>query len=173
VHAVLDRLKQDGWCHEAGVGIAPGGRWGVKVYYELPGYRRETLREVLGMCGLDSDPTGLSPDVPGVLRESLAAKQRAGIALRVDVGTGAVSEVTVAAAFPTPALGRAELAERVQQWLKATGPAHARAVAALVPGWQDAPEPARMHSLLTRTRSAGGDETKIYLRPWVPTARRR
>jgi len=165
VHAVLDRLREVGWCHEVGVGLVRGAGWGVKVYYELPGYRPDAVRDVLDLCGLDPDPTALTPEIPGVLRASLAAKRRSGIAVRVHPDTGRVDEVTVAAAFPPPLVGRAELADRVRSWLASAEP-HDAAVAALLPDWRDAPERARMHSLFTRSRSARGDETKVYLRPW-------
>jgi hypothetical protein len=116
-----------------------------------------------------------------VLRASLAGKRRAGIAVRVHPRTGRVDEVTVAAAFPTPLIGRTALADRVRAWLAPpaahgaakTHPAvdiHDAAVASILPTWHrapDAPDTAKLHSLFTRTRSPRGDETKIYLRPWI------
>jgi len=142
VHAVLDRLRADGWGQEIGIGISTGGRYGLKVYYELAGWRPDTVRDVLALSGLDADPTGLAPDVPGVLRAGLAAKRRAGIAVRVAPDTGAVDEVTVAAAFPRPLVGRDELGRRVTAWLTATGGCpeqHEAAVTRLLPGWAGAP----------------------------------
>jgi hypothetical protein len=169
-HAVIDRLRQDGWCHEAGLGLTPRG-WGIKIYYELAGYRPPVVSEILSLCGLDPDPTGIAPEVPGVLRASLAAKRRAGIAIRIHPSTGRVDEVTVAAAFPVPMIGRTALTDRVRSWLgPSASPAHDAAVAAILPTWRTTPDPppaAKLHSLFTRTRSPRGDETKIYLRPWA------
>ena len=168
-YAVLDRLAEDGWGHEVGVGLGTGGAWGIKVYYELGGYRAAVVRAVLDLCGLGG--AGLVPEVPGVLRASLAAKRRAGIALRIDPPTGRVTEVTVAAAFPAPMVGRAELAGRVAAWLGPSGVPHDAALATLLPTWDDAPPQARLHSLFTRSRTRTGsdliDETKVYLRPWL------
>ncbi len=153
--AVLDRLAEHGWGHEVGVGLVSGGAWGIKVYYEFGGYRPALVRDVLDRCGLGSAALSvpLAPEVPGVLRASLAAKRRSGIAVRIDPSTGRVTEVTVAAAFPTPLVGRAELASRVGAWLGESGAPHEAALAALLPSWADAPPQARLHSLFTRSRS--------------------
>ncbi len=169
VFRTLEMLAENGWCHEAGVGVSRRG-WGLKIYYELPGYRPDLVSRVLESAGLDPDPAALAPEVPGVVRASLAAKSRAGIALRVQPLTGLVTEVTVAAAFGPPLVGREVIARRVQTWLDSlpapgAGDTHRTAVDMLLPGWATASPQARMHSLLTRSRSPGGDETKVYLRP--------
>jgi hypothetical protein len=180
-HAVLARLAEDGWCQEAGVGLAPSGAWGVKIYYELDGYRPRLVEDVLALAGLDPDPAGMAPEIPGVLRASLAAKSRGGVAVRVDPATGRVDEVTVIGLLPPPLAGRDVVAARVQEWLDAGGPAgagdaHARVVAALLPRWVGAPAAARMHSLFTRSRrrSRSGDFVdgrKVYVRPFPAPVR--
>ena len=54
-----------------------GARYAVEV--GVPTYPPH----LLGDAGLPRDPSAIRPEIPGILRESLAAKQRAGIALRV------------------------------------------------------------------------------------------
>jgi hypothetical protein len=170
--AAFDRLAAEGFCQELGLALAPGGRVGAKAYYELPGWRPELVAELLAGAGLPADPAAIRPEIPGVLTESLAATRRAGIALRVLLPAGAVGEVTVTSAFLRPMIGHTEIARRVAAWLERGGHSagHAdgyRALAArLLPGWPD--RAGRLHSLVTRTRTAAGVTNTVYLRPAYP-----
>ena len=148
----------------------PGVGWALKVYYELTGWRPPVVRDVLRLAKLDDDVTGLTPDVPGVVQASLAAHRRSGIAVRIDLATGDVRNVTVAATFPTPLAGREQVAARASRWLEqveGTPVPHDRAVAQLLPRFAWAPPVQRLHSLFTRTRTRNrsGDAVKVYLRP--------
>lgn len=172
--AVIDRLRRDGWCHEIGIGCAANGRWALKVYYELGGWRPELVRDVLSIAGLPTDLEPLTPEIPGVLRAGLAARRRAGIAFRVEPESGQVSDVTVAAAFPVPMAGRDEITRRTREWLLAQGSGTAgldAAVGVLGPDWQLAPPQLRMLSLFTRTVSARTTSNTVYLRACPPQLR--
>ncbi len=86
--------------------------------------------------------------------------------------TGEVTEVTTAAAFPAPLVGRSELLDRVLTWQASRGePTDAleRLTGALADGWRSAPPLARMLSLFTRTATRGrpATTTTVYVRPWV------
>ncbi|WP_456844714.1 hypothetical protein, partial [Cellulomonas sp. P5_C6] len=168
VHAATALLATAGWCQQIGVGLAADGRWGLKVYYELSGWRPELVREVLAACRLPDEIASLTPEVPGVLRASLAARQRAGVSLRVDPATGAVGELTVTSAFPSPLVGREEVDARVLRWLATTGaetgPLSAL-LAAVAPTWRDSPPLDRRLSLFTRSLSRTRTATTVYVRP--------
>jgi hypothetical protein len=104
-----------------------------------------------------------------MLRESLAARSRAGIALRLDPADGSVRELTTAAAFPPPLVGNAETGRRVQAWIGANG---WHSDYAAVSGLLTAPATtipadlaAPVHSLFTRTVGRSSAWTTIYLRP--------
>lgn len=168
VRAATALLAAAGWCQQIGVGLAADGRWGLKVYYELTGWRPELVSDVLAACRLPDEVASLTPEVPGVLRASLAARQRAGVSLRVDPATGAVSELTVTCAFPPPLVGRDELDERVLRWLASTGAETAplaALLAAAAPTWRDAPPLERRLSLFTRSLSRTRTTTTVYVRP--------
>ncbi|MET0789219.1 MAG: prenyltransferase/squalene oxidase repeat-containing protein [Cellulomonas sp.] len=166
-------LATAGWCQQIGVGLAADGRWGLKVYYELSGWRPELVREVLAVCRLPDEIASLTPEVPGVLRASMAARRRAGVSLRVDPATGAVGELTVTSAFPPPLVGRDELDARVLRWLATTGaetgPLTAL-LAAVAPTWRDAPPLDRRVSLFTRSLSRTRTATTVYVRPGLTPA---
>ncbi|MEU7872419.1 hypothetical protein [Dactylosporangium sp. NPDC049140] len=165
---VLAKLEGHGFCQELGIGLAPGGRIGVKVYYELPGWRPELVTAVLADAGLPAGLDPVRPAIPGVLTEEVAATHRAGIMLRVDLATGRIGEVSTASGFMRPMIGHPEIARRVGAWLGTTGDRRAfDAVAArLLPGWPE--RTGRLHSLFTRARSAKGARTTVYLRPALP-----
>src|SRR5690606_12215660 len=90
---MLDLLDGAGFPHELGFGLGPNGRIACKIYYELDGWRRALVCRLLDLAGLPVDVDAVRPEIPGVLRESLAAKSRAGIALRVDPTSGKVREL--------------------------------------------------------------------------------
>jgi hypothetical protein len=169
VAAMLDLLDTAGFVHEVGFGLGPGGRIAVKVYHELEGWRPALVRDLLGLAGLPSAPELLVPELPGVLRESLAARSRAGIALRLDPADGSVRELTTAAAFPPPLVGNAETRRRVRAWIDANG---WRSDYAAVSGLLAVPSTsvpadlaAPLHSLFTRTVGRDSAWTTVYLRP--------
>lgn len=168
---LLDALEESGFLHEMGFALGPGGRIACKVYAELPGWRRSLVQAMLERAGLGSDPQAVCPEIPGVLTESLAAKQRAGIALRLDPATGAVRDLTIAVAFPTPMLTPGETRSRVEAWIRShgwDGTAYDALCEVLLDGWRPADDPhPRLHSLVTRTTSRTGDWATIYLRPLV------
>ena len=147
---LFDRLDEAGFAHEVGFGLGPDGRIAAKAYWELDGWRPALVRDLLDGAGLPTDLEPLRPELPGVLRESLARRSRAGIALRLDPGTGAVRELTVATAFPPALVGDAEIARRVQAW---TGIAAAAG---------------STYSLFTRTVSRDDAWTTLYHRPRLP-----
>ncbi|MFI5913175.1 hypothetical protein [Dactylosporangium sp. NPDC051541] len=163
--SLLNRLEGYGFCQELGLGLAPDGRLGVKVYYEVAGWQPDLVAAVLADAGLPADPALVAPVIPGVMNEEVAATRRAGIALRISPTTGAVTEVTTAAAFMRPMIGNNELARRVSAWLTTTGDARTfNTMAARVrPGWTEWSP--RMHGLFTRTLSAAGTRNTVYLRP--------
>lgn len=167
----LDTLDQAGFLHELGFGLAPGGRFACKVYYELPGWNRPLVGEMLQLSGLPGSPDLLCPEIPGLLRESLASRSRAGTGLRLDTSTGTIRELMGAAAFPVPLLPLAETRRRVEAWLDTqgwdAGPYRALC-AVLAPDWPDQnPGTRALHSLFTRTVSAEQTRTTLYLRPWL------
>lgn len=168
VHAALALLRTVGWSHQIGVGVRQDGRWGLKVYYELPGWQPELLEELLRVTGLPADVDALTPEIPGVLRASMARRRRSGISLRVEPGTGEVREVTVTAAVPPPLVGRDELDRRVLAWLPSVdvdpGPL-AALLTAVAPTWPDGAPTARRLSLFTRSLSARSRSTTVYVRP--------
>src|SRR5262249_31527053 len=150
--------------------IAPGGRIGAKVYYELPGWQPDLTATMLAAAGLPPDPAAVQPEIAGVLRASLARKRRAGLALRVDLPCGSIREGTTVAAFPPAMISRAEMAARVGRWLASEGgdcTTYDAMVARLLPGW-----PPRgggvFLSLFTRTRGMAGVANTVYLRPAFP-----
>jgi hypothetical protein len=170
VFEIIERLDRVGFCHELGIGISPDGRIGAKVYYELHGWQPKLVAAVLADAGLPGDPSAICPEIPGILRESLAAKQRAGIALRVRPTDGSVSEVTVAAEFPPPLIGAGEFASRVGDWLTSVGgdrTTHDVIVARLISGWRSEPS-RKLHSMFTRSRTAASVTNTVYLRPAYP-----
>jgi hypothetical protein len=177
--ASLARLDAVGFPHEIGFGLGPSGSIALKVYYELRGWRPELLEALLrdselapSSTAFDASLDALRPVVPQVLSESLAAKRRAGVALRLDPVTGAVREVTTAAAFPAPLVGNAEMSARVLRWIEAAGwrsdYGQLQNTLGLIPNGArsralDLPRPT--HSLLTRTVSGRRTWTTIYVRP--------
>lgn len=182
----LRRLDAVGFLHEVGLGAASGGRRAVKVYYELAGWRPTLVGELVGLLGLD--PSGaapgavpddspdlslLMPEVPGLLRASLATRTRAGIALRIDVPSGAVRDLTVATAFPAPLLPAAEVAARVAGWVDSLGgdpTPHHDLARVLIPGHTASPDGGgRAYSLFTRTIGPRGAHSTVYIRPAWPT----
>jgi hypothetical protein len=170
VFDIIERLEQVGFCHELGIGISPDGRIGTKVYYELQGWRPKLVAAVLGDAGLPTDPSAIRPEIPGILRESLAAKQRAGIAVRVQPTDGSVPEVTVAAEFPPPFIGGGEFASRVGDWLASAGgdrTTHDVIVDRLLPGWRS-DRSRKLHSMFTRSRTAVSVTNTVYIRPAYP-----
>jgi hypothetical protein len=177
VREALDRLDAVGFLHELGFGLGKNGRVALKLYYELHGWRRALVGNLLTILDLPIDPDAVVPEIPGILRESLAAKCRAGISLRLDPDSGAARELTIAAAFPPPMLTPQETTRRIAAWIESLSwdSTPYRALAnLLLPDWQaeDAASAVvtghlRMHSLFTRTISAEGPEATIYLRPWV------
>jgi hypothetical protein len=166
---MLDLLDAAGFAHELGFGLGPDGRIAVKVYYELAGWRPTLVRDLLGLAGLPAGPEPLRPELPGVLRESLAARSRAGVALRLDPTDGTVRELTTATAFPLPLVGNAETGRRVRAWIDTNGwRSDYAAVAGLladpsttVPADLAAP----LHTLFTRTVTRDSAWTTVYLRP--------
>lgn len=166
---ITDRLDRAGVCHELGLGLRADGRVGAKVYYDLRGWRPPLVAEMLAAAGLPPTPEEIRPHIPGILQETLAAKQRAGIALRIRLPGGEVDEVTMAAAFPPALVGHAEFAVRVRAWLDCTGgdlTSYDALVGRLLPKWKDGRSPpGKLHSLFTRTRTQRGVSNTVYLRP--------
>lgn len=162
LHGILDLLDRDGFPHEIGFGIGPGGAIAAKVYYELAGWSRDRVRDILARAGLPDTAAHLLPEIPGVMRASLAAQGRTGIALRLDVADGSVREVTVATAFPLPFVPPAETVRRVRSWITVQGwdGAAYDALAATL-GASDQ----HCHTLFTRTLTAHGHWATLYLRP--------
>ncbi len=165
--AALDALDAVGFLHEAGFGFTRD-KLACKVYYELHGWRPALVQQVLALAGLAQQPVdALCTAIPGLLPVSLAAKQRAGIALRIHPVSGEITEVTTAMAYPPALLSPAETLRRTHAWLLTLGgsPLSYDAVAAtLLPGWAAQPL-GRLHSLFTRSVSAEKQWTTIYLRP--------
>lgn len=165
---VLDLLDRAGFAHEVGFGIAPGGRVGAKVYYELPRWDRALTDRVVALAGLPAAADDLVPHLPGVLHEPLAAKSRSGIALRVSLRDGAIREVTSAAAFPAPLIGDRATAQRVRGWIEAQGwdgAPYRRLVSALLPQHEREAVARRFHGLVTRTVSGTDRWATVYARP--------
>jgi hypothetical protein len=167
--AMLDLLDAAGFAHEVGFGLGPDGRIAVKVYYELAGWRPALVRDLLALAGLPARPEPLRPELPGVLRESLAARSRAGIALRLDPAHGTVRELTTATAFPPPLVGNAETSRRVRAWIDANGwrSDYAAVSGSLVDPSTTVPADlaAPLHTLFTRTVARNSAWTTVYLRP--------
>jgi hypothetical protein len=184
-------LDAAGFPHEVGFGLGSGGRIAVKVYYELLGWRPQLVASLLELLGLVARAAEvperlelLRPEIPGVLGERLAAKSRAGIALRLDPETGDVRELASAAAFPPPLAGNAEIGRRVLAWTDRNGwrSEYAGISHLLVSERQPAgrtdrvPEAATslradlaapLHSLVARTVTRDAAWSTIYLRPTI------
>lgn len=165
--AALDALDAVGFLHEAGFGFTRD-KLACKVYYELHGWRPALVQQVLVLAGLAQQPVeALCTAIPGLLPESLAAKQRAGIALRLHPVSGEIIEVTTAMAYPPALLSPAETLRRTRAWLLSLGGSllsYDALAETLLPGWAARPQ-GRLHSLFTRSVSAEKQWTTIYLRP--------
>lgn len=166
----LKLLDAAGFPQELGFALGPGGNIACKVYYELSGWRRPLVEQLLALSGLPGSYEQLIPEIPGLIREGLAAKSRAGIGLRLDPHSGEVTEVMTACAFPVPLLPLETTIERVDHWLVGHGddPGPYRALARSLRGdWPDQTTDTRaMHSLFTRTLTRRSARTTIYLRPY-------
>lgn len=186
VWPALDALDGAGWGHEVGIGLAPGGRWALKIYYELDRWRPDVLARVAAAAGLPSDLGGLVPDVPGVVTGT-RGRRRFGIAFRVDPTTGNVVDLTTACAFPEALVGQEVLNTRVLRWLghdavsasyllgaldaaRSSPPLAERDRAAAKAGechptvGDRAPTASARLSLFTRTVGAGRPRSAIYVR---------
>jgi hypothetical protein len=163
VSCIFGFLSGSGFAQEIGFSIGPDGRIGAKVYWELDGWRRPLVEQVLSRAGFSCGPESLCPEIPLLLRESLAAKSRAGIALRLDPESGAIADVTAAAELIHGMLAPPVIADRLEQWIAANGwNAHPyrRLFAALSNHGE------LRHTLFTRTLSRSGEkQATIYLRP--------
>jgi Prenyltransferase and squalene oxidase repeat len=191
--ACYDLLDAAGFPHEAGFGLGPDGQIAVKVYYELLGWRPGLVASLLGLSGLVARAAAgpghlelLRPEIPGVIGERLAARSRAGIAFRLDPGTGDIRELTSAVAFPPPLAGHSEIGRRILGWTDRGGwRTRYAAISHLLAGERhsggadhtgDAGCPpgagpaAPLHSLLTRTVSRDAAWSTIYLRPAFPAS---
>lgn len=169
VQRALKLLDAAGFSQELGFGLGPRGKVAGKVYYELPGWQLSLVNDLLALSGLPGTVDDLTPEIPGVIRAALAARSRAGIALRLYPGSGHITELTIACAFPVPLLPLNTTLHRVETWLETQHGSAApyRALAdALRPTWPDQDTGTRaMHSLFTRTLTAQGCRTTVYLRP--------
>lgn len=169
VRQALDLLDAAGFPQELGFGLGPRGKVACKVYYELPGWNRSLVENLLDLSGLPGTADTLTPDIPGLIRATLAAKSRAGIALRLDPSSGQITDLMTACAFPIPLLPLDTTIQRVETWLEAQhlSATPYRALAdALRPTWPDQDAETRaMHSLFTLTLNPQGTRTTVYLRP--------
>jgi hypothetical protein len=167
----LDLLDDQGFLHECGFGLGPSGGIAFKLYYELPGWRPGLVAAILKAAGIEAGQEALRPEIPGLLKESLAQKRRSGIALRLDPADGRIREVTVAAAFLPPMLSDAIVDQRVAAWLEGNGwdaSGYRSLSALLLSDWEHAPQGRTgMHSLFTRTVSRTGNSATVYLRPYL------
>ena len=161
----LQLLSEHGFAQELGFGFAPGGQIGVKLYWELDGWRRPLIERILAGAAFPAFTDSLCPEIPGLLRESLAAKSRAGIALRLDVNTGEIAALTTATALIPGMLPASVIAARLQDWITACGWStvpYQRLVTAL------ASFGSPRHTLFTRTLSSSGKRTAaVYISPPV------
>ena len=173
---VLSTLCKVGFLHEMGFGLGPGGKIACKVYYELHGWRRPLVERILEQVGIPCDTDAVCPEIPGLLLESLAARSRAGIALRIDPMSGAVRELTTAAAFLPPMLPHAETRRRVEAWINDQhwyDETYRNMSQLLLSTWEANPQIlGNLHSLFTRTISSESSWTAIYLRPCLQTTER-
>jgi hypothetical protein len=171
LRAVLDKLDAVGFLHETGFGLGKNGKFACKIYYELYGWRRALVREILEMVGLPGEPDQVCSAIPGILPESLSAKSRAGIAFRIDPATGNLIEFTTAMAFPPPLVSPAETYRRVRSWMDAQGwnaASYQAVIDVLLPVWEaNANRFGRLHSLFTRTITPSAAWSAIYLRPYL------
>ncbi|MBI4279760.1 MAG: terpene cyclase/mutase family protein [Armatimonadetes bacterium] len=169
LRTMLDALDAAGFPHELGFALRGDGRVACKVYYEIDGWQRSLVRALLAEAGLPAEADAVCPAIPGLLEESLARKERAGIALRLDAESGRVRDLTTAAAFLPPLVRHAEVRRRVEAWIASQGwdAGPYRALSALLlPAWEAGPVArGRLHSLFTRTVSTEGRWTTTYLRP--------
>jgi len=170
LNRALNLLDAVGFPQELGFALGPRGQVACKVYYELSGWQGPLVQKLLRLSGLPGTPENLTPDIPGLIRAGLAAKSRAGIGLRLDPGTGLITELMTACAFPPPLIPLQTTIQRVGAWLETQGdaaPYHAL-VQAIGPTWPDKDAATRaMHSLFTRTLSVKGSRTTVYLRPML------
>lgn len=156
-------LNQAGFAQEVGFGLGPDGRVGIKIYWELSGWSRLLVDRILSASGFEATADALCPDIPLLLRESLAAKSRAGISLRLDSRTGDIAEVTTSAEFIQHMLPAHVTAHRVDRWIASNGwtPNHHRR---LFNALSQKGDPT--HTLFTRTVARNGNSrATIYLRP--------
>jgi hypothetical protein len=167
----LNLLDQVGFLHEMGFGLGPKGKVACKLYYELWGWRPKLVQTLLTTLELPFGLEVLCPEITGILRESLAAKSRAGLAFRLDPESGQVSEVTVAAAFPPAMLPARDVHGRVMQWLNSQGwnaTSYCCLAEQLLPTHE--PKPVKLHTLFTRTVSKQAAWSTLYLRPPLESA---
>ncbi len=163
VNRIFGLLSESGFAQEIGFGIGNDGCIGVKIYWELDGWRRQLVEQILYGADFPNSIEALCPEIPLLLRESLAAKSRAGIALRLDSESGTIASISTATEFIQGMLTPTVIADRIEQWITLNG-------------WSASPYrrlyatlsnhgPLR-HTLFTRTLSISGEErATIYLRP--------
>jgi len=167
--AAFALLRWHGFAQEIGFGIGPGDIIGVKVYFELGGWRRTVAEDVLRIIGFSESANVLCPSVPGLLEESLARRTRSGIALRLHPSSGEVAEVTTAIQLIQGMLPPRLIADRINAWIEAQDgdpSAHRRLFEALTcpEDAEDRLEGTR-HTLLTRSLSDSGRSwSTVYLR---------
>ncbi len=163
-------LGESGFAQEVGFGLAEKDAVGVKVYFELGGWQRALVGELLNRTGFSGGADALCPAIPGLLSESLARHTRSGVALRLDPITGDVAEITTAIQLIQGMLAPATIATRVAAWIESQdGSAlpHQKlfmALARLGRGRDMLAGP--RHTLFTRSQTRqGACRAAFYIRP--------
>lgn len=169
--AALNLLNEAGFPQEIGFRLGPNGACDCKVYFELPGWSRGLAESVLERLGWSRDAAALVPEIPGIVRESLARKHRSGLSLRVDTRTGAPLDLTSAAAFPPPMKSPESTRQSVLAWAAQEGwsyRSYSLLSELLLRAWKDAePSFGKMHTLFTRTLTYSQAYATLYLRPHI------
>jgi hypothetical protein len=158
---LCERLGAVGFPQEIGVGMRGDGKWGVKIYYELHGWRPALIAEIASRLGFGC--TGLVPEIAGVLSAEFAQKRRSGLSFRVHPTSGDILDLTTTAAFPPQLVPLSVTDARITAWLGSSGGAYRRYADLLLPSESSYH---RSFSLFTQTvTQTGGGERTVYFRP--------
>lgn len=178
LNLILKLLDESGFPQELGFGLTASEKIGCKIYYELPGWDRKVAEKISRLSGLSDQIKKLTPEIPGIIRESLAAKLSTGIALSINAEDGSIEEITTAAPFPFAMLSFRQTQNVLNNWINNSGwqGKTFRILSRILlkeleiekNNAQAFPQQNhKLYSLFTRSVSRRKSRSAVYLRPFV------